>query len=277
MRWWLPTEEKKMSADTPLALQHLGEITAQLRERQPAVFLDFDGTLAPIVDRPEQAGMDAAMRAAVEHIARLCPVAVVSGRDLPDVRARVGIEDIHYAGSHGFDIAGPRGMRHAHPQGVEALPAIDAAEKMLRAAVNNIDGAIIDRKRFSIAVHYRLARDADLPAIEGAVDAALKRHDGLRKGHGKKVFELQPDIEWDKGAAVRWLLRALSLDGPQVLPIYIGDDVTDEDAFRALAGDGLGVAVLDAPRPTAARYRVADPAEVRILLEALADAMKVRR
>lgn len=264
-----------MSTETPLALQHLGEITAQLRARQPALFLDFDGTLAPIVDRPEQAGMDAAMRAAVERIARLCPVAIVSGRDLPDVRERVGIEDIHYAGSHGFDIAGPRGMRHAHPQGVEALPAIDAAERMLRAAVKDIDGAIIDRKRFSIAVHYRLARDADLPAIEGAVDAALERHDGLRKGHGKKVFELQPDIEWDKGAAVRWLLRALSLDRAEVLPLYIGDDVTDEDAFRALAGDGLGVAVLDVPRPTAAHYRVADPAEVRVLLQALADAIKM--
>lgn len=263
-----------MKSETPNALTHLGEVTARLRGRRPAVFLDFDGTLSPIVDRPEQATMDAPTRAAVERVARLCPVAVVSGRDLPDVRERVSLQDIHYAGSHGFDISGPGGMRHAHPKGVDALPAIDAAEKMLREATRDIGGAIIDRKRFSIAVHFRLTRDADLPAIDAAVDAALACHGGLRKGHGKKVYELRPDVRWDKGTAVRWLLQSLSLDQPDVLPIYFGDDVTDEDAFRELAGDGLGFVVLDAPRPTAAHFSLADPGEVRLLLEALADAIQ---
>ncbi len=263
--------------DTPQALQHRDTIAARLRGRQPAVFLDFDGTLAPIVDRPELAAMDAEMRAAVERLAGLCPVAVVSGRDLPDVRQRVGLQDIYYAGSHGFDIAGPRGTHHEHRKGTDALPALDAAEAMLRAAVKYIDGALIDRKHFSIAVHYRLVRAADVATVEAAVDAALGRFAGLRKGHGKKVFELQPDVEWNKGAAVRWLLRTLSLDGPQVLPVYVGDDVTDEDAFRALADDGLCFAVLDAPRPTAAHYQVADPGEVRLLLQALADLIEAGR
>jgi len=266
-----------MDTEPRAALQHLDEITARLRGRQPAVFLDFDGTLAPIVDRPEQAAMDPPMRVAVERIARSCPVAVVSGRDLPDVRRRVGLDNIYYAGSHGFDIAGPHGTHHEHRKGTEALPALDDAERMLREAVKDIDGALIDRKHFSIAVHYRLARAADVAAIEAAVDAALARCGGLRKGHGKKVFELQPDVDWDKGAAVRWLLRSLSLDGPDVLPIYIGDDVTDEDAFRALADDGLCCAVLDTPRPTAAHFQLADPGEVRLLLLALTDAIESGR
>lgn len=263
--------------DTPAALQHLGEITARLRGRQPAVFLDFDGTLSPIVERPELAAMDSAMRATVERIAGLCPVAVVSGRDLPDVRQRVSLDDIYYAGSHGFDIAGPRGTHHEHRKGADALPVLDSAETMLRAAVKDIKGALIDRKHFSIAVHYRLVRDADVAAVEAAVDAALAHHAGLRKGHGKKVFELQPDVDWDKGAAVRWLLRTLALVRPEVLPIYVGDDVTDEDAFRALAGDGLCFAVLDTLRPTAAHFRLADPDEVRLLLLALADAIEAQR
>jgi len=263
-----------MSHQKPSALQQLEAIRARLAGRRPAVFLDFDGTLAPIVERPESAAIDAPTRAVVERLARHCPVAVVSGRDLPDVMKRVGLDNIYYAGSHGFDIAGPRGMHHAHQKGVEALPALDAAEQALREALRDIDGALIDRKRFSLAIHYRLVRGDHAAAVERAVDEALRQHHGLRKGRGKKVFELQPDVAWDKGAAVRWLLHELELEQPDVLPVYIGDDVTDEDAFRALGDQGLCIAVLDEPRPTAARYRLEDPQEVRALLEALDEALE---
>jgi alpha,alpha-trehalase len=197
-------------------------------------------------------------------------VAVVSGRDLADVRDRVGLADLVYAGSHGFDIAGPGGLEQVLPRVRESIPALDAAERGLLDALGGIDGALVERKRFTIAVHYRLVREGEVPAVERAVDAALAEHPGLRKRHGKKVLELQPDGAWDKGAAVRWLLGALELDGPDVLPIYLGDDLTDEDAFRALAGRGIGVAVLDAPRATAAGYALRDPSEVRVFLAALA-------
>jgi len=256
----------------PSALAHVGEIEGQLRGRTPAVFLDYDGTLTPIVERPELAVLDARTRRAIEHLARCCTVAVVSGRDLADVRERVGIETIHYAGSHGFDIAGPKGLRHTHPEGVEALSQLDAAERRLRSALAGIDGALVDRKRFAIAVHFRLVADRDVPAIEAEVDAELARRPGLRKGRGKKVLELRPDVDWNKGAAVRWLLEALGLDHGNVVPIYVGDDVTDEDAFEALAqrSAGIGIVVLDHPRSTAAGYRLPDTDAVRTLLEDLA-------
>ena len=254
----------------PSALQQLDAIRARLRSRQVAMFLDFDGTLAPIVERPELAAIDAPTRAVVERLARTCPVAVVSGRDLADVAVRVGVEGITYAGSHGFDIAGPRGSHRTHQKGVEAVPALDAAEAMLRDALAAVEGSQIERKKFSLAVHYRRVRENEVAAVEAAVDRALRQSAGLRKGRGKKVFELQPDVDWDKGAAVRWLLQALQLEGPQVLPVYIGDDVTDEDAFRALAGWGLTFVVQGDARPTAAEYRLEDPREVRALLEQLA-------
>jgi trehalose 6-phosphate phosphatase len=253
----------------PSALDRIAEITARARGKRLAVFLDYDGTLTPIVDRPEDAVMGQPMRETVARLASHRMVAVVSGRDLPDVRERVGLTGLVYAGSHGFDIAGPGGLEQVLPQAREVVPALDTAERSLVSAIDGIDGALVERKRFTIAVHYRLVRQSEVPAVERAVDAALADHPGLRKRHGKKVFELQPDVAWDKGAAVRWLLEALDLDGPDVLPVYVGDDLTDEDAFRALASRGIGVAVLDAPRATDAGYAVRDPDEVRIFLDAL--------
>ncbi len=245
------------------------EIQARLRGRRLAAFLDYDGTLTPIVPRPELAVLADGMRAALERLARLAPVAVVSGRDLADVRARVGLELV-YAGSHGFDIAGPGGVRFEHPRGLAALPALDAAERQLRAALAGVEGVLVERKRFTLAVHYRQVRAAFTPAVERAVDAALGTPAPLRKMRGKNVFELLPDLDWDKGAAVLWLLEALALAGNDVLPLYAGDDVTDEDAFRALQGRGLGIVVAAEPRATAARYRLRDPEEVGAFLEALA-------
>ncbi len=258
-----------MSTLIPNALDRMPEVAARLRGKPPAVFLDFDGTLTPIVERPEQAQIDPAVRQLLERLQGHCPVAVVSGRDLPDVRARIGLE-LHYAGSHGFDIAGPGGLAHTHPQVASIEPALEAAERELRAALARIPGALIERKRFSIAVHYRMVRPAEVAAVERAVNSVRGRHTGLRRERGKKVIELLPDLRWNKGEAVLWLLRALKLESDLVLPIYIGDDLTDEHAFRALATRGLGIVVGDKPRPTLARYRLRDSLEVRAFLATLA-------
>jgi trehalose-phosphatase len=113
-----------------------------------------------------------------------------------------------------------------------------------------------------------VTRSSDASAVEAAVDRALARHPGLRKTGGKMIFELRPDVEWDKDRAVIWLLRALGLE--DALPVYIGDDETDEDAFRALCSRGISIAVLESPRDTAARYVLPDTDAVRQLLAALA-------
>lgn len=266
-----------MPGDVEVALAHLDAIFACLARREPAVFLDFDGTLAETVDHPDQATIDARARGAVEHLARVCPVAVVSGRDLEDVRRRVGIAGICYAGSHGFEIAGPDNLHHEHPQGILALPLLDAVAAELATLVGTIPGALLKRKRFSLAVHYCRVDPTDIPRIERAVSDSLRRHPGLRRSAGKMVIDLQPDVPWHKGAAVLWLLRTLNLTGPAVLPIYIGDDVTDEDAFRALADRGIGIAVMHHSRPSAARYRLRNPHEVHRFIEALVAEVDQRR
>jgi trehalose-phosphatase len=258
----------------PSALERLPEILDGLRRRRPAVFLDYDGTLTPIVSRPEEAHLDDAARRAVAALARLCPVAVVSGRDLADVRRRVGLEGIWYAGSHGFDIAGPGGAARVHPGGLAARPDLDGAERELREALAGVEGALVERKRFAVAAHYRLVPAVEQAVVARAVDRALSHYPGLRRTAGKMVLELLPGVPWDKGRAVRWLLEALGLSGPGVLPIYLGDDLTDEDAFRELAESGIGIAVQETPTPTAARYRLHSPAEVRHFLDELAAALE---
>ena len=253
--------------------QLVGELGRALAGKRAAVFLDYDGTLTPIVDDPARANLSAGMRDAVRALARCCPVAIVSGRDRRDVTRRVGIDGLFYAGSHGFDIVGP-GRHLQHQAARAALPALDAAERALRRRLGSIHGALTERKRFSVAAHYRMVAPGEVTSLARAVDEVLAAHPGLRRREGKKVLELQPDVAWDKGRAVLWLLAALDLDSADVVPTYVGDDLTDEDAFRALADRGITVLVCGpdlqgAPR-SHAHHRLRDPAEVERFLRALA-------
>ncbi len=255
--------------DLPSAFENAGKILEAAGEKKIALFLDYDGTLTPIVARPELAILSDQMRATLRNLAGRCTVAVVSGRDLPDVRKLVSVDNLFYAGSHGFDIAGPGGFATVSEHGAEYLPILDQAERELRKDLAAIEGSLVERKHLSIATHYRLVSDAEVPAVTAVVERVKAAHPELRKTDGKKVYELQPDIDWHKGKAVLWLLQKLGLDGDEVLPIYIGDDITDEDAFRALQGRGLGIIVRDANRPTAADYQLDDPVQVGRFFEKL--------
>jgi trehalose-phosphatase len=135
---------------------------------------------------------------------------------------------------------------------------LNEAENELRSLLNDIPGALVERRKYSVAVHYRRVVSGQVEMVENKVNDALTRHSGLRKGHGKKVFELQPDVEWDKGRAVLWLMERLGLHSEAVRPIYIGDDVTDEDAFRVLQERGAGIVVHGGEERTPyARYGLA--------------------
>ena len=263
---------QKLAADLPVALDQIDSLFSKAGARSPVFFLDYDGTLTPIVERPEDAVLSAAMREALTALAARATVAIVSGRDLADVRKRVGLDRLYYAGSHGFDLAGPDGWRHEHPEGHRFLRSLDAVEGALGKAVAAIEGAQVERKRYAVAVHYRRAAPDDWPKVEAAVDAALADHHDLRKTGGKMIFELRPAIDWDKGRAVLWMLDALGLDATSHLPVYIGDDETDEDAFRALSGIGVGILVRDDETDsTLATYVLNGTDEVRKLLRAVGD------
>ena len=254
----------------PSALARWGEIERLLTDRRPALFLDYDGTLAPLAPRPDLATLPEATREVLRRLADRFPVAVLSGRAREDVAALVDLDALTYAGGHGFDIAGPS-IRHELGEGIPEV--IERAAVSLRRRLGDRPGVLVEPKRFAVAVHFRLARKADLPYVEEAVDAVLADHPELRKTWGKKVFELRPAldwIDWDKGRVLLWLLEEMGLEESSTLPVYLGDDLTDEDAFRALEATGLGILVATEPRPTAARYSLGDPVEVREFLERVA-------
>jgi trehalose 6-phosphate phosphatase len=253
--------------DLPLALERAPEILGRLAAGPSAVFLDYDGTLTPIVERPEDATLPVPTRAAIARLAALVPVAVVSGRDLADVRRMVGVDRIAYAGSHGFDLLRPDGS--SEQRGLAFVPDLDRAERDLAAAVAPIPGARVERKAFAIAVHVRQVEAARIPDVEAAIAHVAAAHPRLRRTGGKRVFELRPDVAWDKGKALAWILEALGLD--DAVPVYVGDDETDEDAFLAVRTSGIGVVVRGEGdrRRTLARYALRDPDEVRDFLELL--------
>lgn len=229
--------------------------------------------------------MSTPMRDALRRLSSRATVAVVSGRAREKIREFVDLSDLYYAGSHGFDIEGPSGMRHAVSQ--DAVPLLASARVMLETRLAGVEGCVLEDNRFSVSVHWRKCRDAATRAtVERIVDEVVATPPfagALRKSRGKCVFELRPNVEWDKGEAVLYLLDALrriqqgdATDTGDwyrdILPVYVGDDTTDEDAFKALSRfDGVSVLVRPARDTEEERPRITHATHT---LEGVDDVMK---
>jgi trehalose 6-phosphate phosphatase len=263
------TGDHRMSA-LPDGLQALDVIAG----RRPAVFFDFDGTLSEIVEKPDAARLVAGAAEALTSLAAQCPVAVLSGRDLADVRQRIGLPGIWYAGSHGFELTGPDGAHHENAEAAASIPVLERASAELADQLGHIPGVVVEHKRFGVAVHYRNAARDRIGEVAAAVRRAGQRT-ALRVTTGREVIELRPDVDWDKGKTLRWVLDYVRDDerpGP-LSPIYLGDDITDEDAFDAVRDDGIAIVVRhydDGDRATAASYALDNPARAREFTEQLA-------
>ena len=267
----------------PHALDRVPSLIALRRATgRMMVALDFDGTLSPIVERPEDAALHDEVGAPLRRLTGRADtvVAIVSGRGLADVRSRIDLPGLYYAGNHGFEIEGP-GVDRVHPDAEAARPELEACIAGLEPALADEAGTEIEDKRWTLSIHYRRAeREGAEARVRAAVDEHCRRP-GLRLTEGKKVFEVRPDVEWDKGKAVEFLLDVLSDDdggrvripgAPRLPAVFIGDDRTDEDAFEVVRQLGGGIVVGDPPPPdTQAVAWLRGPAEVAEIIGRLAD------
>ncbi|MBX6377641.1 MAG: bifunctional alpha,alpha-trehalose-phosphate synthase (UDP-forming)/trehalose-phosphatase [Clostridia bacterium] len=227
------------------------------------LFLDFDGTLAPLVDQPDAVVLpQGTRRHLVGLLRRGWRVAVVSGRPCQRLRQLVAVEGLIYAGDHGLEIQGP-GLSFVHPQAEVVREALVRLYPVLEQELEGT-GAFLERKRFSATVHYRGLPPPRAEAVRAAVRRALAAslpRGVLRPVPARDAVELRPRLAWDKGRAVAWMLERCGGDPERVPVVYVGDDETDEDAFAVLAGLGVTVRV-GTDVPTAADYTVEDPAAV---------------
>ncbi|MDT0643860.1 trehalose-phosphatase [Zunongwangia sp. F363] len=256
-----------MSHQLPSALEHGKELREKFNQIKPLLFLDFDGTLAPIVEHHEDAAISAEMRDLVLRLSKKYPTAVVSGRGMKDVSQRVNIPELYYAGSHGFEISGPGNFLKENDEAQKVLPQFDEIETSLRKELKDINGVDFERKKFTLAIHYRQVKEEMTDEVHQRVATVLKKYPELKKADGKKVIEIRPSIDWHKGKAVEFLKTQLG-EKDQDYSVYIGDDVTDEDAFKYVQ-HGLGILVGDHGHETSADYALKDLDEVKQFFELL--------
>lgn len=265
----------------PSALEMFEQITNASKGKQIVMFLDYDGTLSPIVEDPDRAFMSESMRATVRKLARCFPTAIVSGRCGDKVYNFVRLAELYYAGSHGMDIRGPSKASKNQIVDVHAvlcqpasefLPMIDEVYKALVETTKSTQGAKVENNKFCVSVHFRCVDEKKWSEMFQQVNSVLEEYPKLRLTQGRKVLEIRPIIKWDKGKALEFLLESLGYSNcNDVFPVYIGDDRTDEDAFKVLRerGQGFGILVSKISKETNASYYLQEPSEVMEFLQRL--------
>jgi len=258
------------------------EIKKRIAKNFVYLFLDYDGTLTPIADAPCKALLPAATRGLLRELskARGCKLAVISGRSLKEIKRIIGLEGVVYAGNHGLEIDGPKlRFKSSVPPGFEKL--VKDIKRALRDKLAGIGGIILEDKGYTLSVHYRMVHSRRAPFIRAVFREATARYlacSKIKVKTGKMMLEVRPPVEWDKGRSVMWLLaKQMSASRDKsVMPVYIGDDLTDEDAFTALGSRGLTVFV-GRPGGSAARYYLKDHNDVARFLAMVRELKRTKK
>lgn len=249
------------------------ELAARLNGTPLMLLLDIDGTLAPIAGRPQDAVVPASTRRVVDELARTPDVHVVaiSGRSALDSRRLICLDDTWIIGNHGIEFAPPMGPPIVRPEAVQFADRVAVAVRLALEFTRDIPGVIVEDKRWTLSVHYRLASRDVVPLLTEKLND-IARDLGLRVTTGKEVLELRPPIDVNKGTAAVELARTLGALDHDASLLCVGDDRTDEDMFREVRRAQprcVTVRVGDTPSPhdTSAEFSLPDPDATRSLLE----------
>jgi trehalose 6-phosphate phosphatase len=225
-------------------------------------FLDYDGTLTPIVSRPDLALLSPEARKVLIRL-RDCPqvlIAIISGRAMEDLYGMIGIPGITYVGNHGLEIRNPAGI-HKKMLSTGRRKEMKQIQATLKANLGPLPGILFEDKESILSVHYRLVARENQVKVSREMEEFIKKWGkGWMVSRGKMVYEIRPRADFHKGKAVRELLKNASPS--RLLPFYFGDDQTDEDAFRFLKGRGITVFVGPPDSPSEAEYFLQNPDEV---------------
>lgn len=250
----------------------LDEIKKTIKGKVIIIFLDYDGTLTPIVKNPEAAVIAAGKKELLRKLSKnkMCKVAVISGRSLADIKNKIGLSNIIYSGNHGLEISGPK-FKFKVPVSREYKVILREIKNQLKKKFSFVRGILLEDKGLCLALHYRLVNKNQIPLVESGFKEVtspyLLKHK-IEIKPGKMVFDIKPALRWDKGKAVLQLLsrQKAFLRGKAILPIYIGDDKTDEDAFRVLRNNSLTIFV-GKPKKSYAGFYLKNTNEVFKLLK----------
>lgn len=269
------TEAPLPTTGRPHWSEEIGNIISTLgRHRQILVASDFDGTLSPIVERPEEAVLSPAIRPVLDDLAGAHPefrLAFLSGRSLEDLTRRIetGGKPV-FAGNHGLQIQGS-GMDWTHPAVAAARPHLERLLVDLDHWFSGVPGIEIEDKGLSVTLHHRRMIPEWLPLLNEALDS-ISLPGELRRHEGKMVHEFRPAVDWNKGRAMLRIASHLGIPAGAV--VFLGDDATDEDAFRELGVSSTSVHVGDEFKPSFARFNARSPEDVADFLRAIAEARR---
>jgi trehalose 6-phosphate phosphatase len=232
-----------------------------------AVFLDYDGTLTPIRRNPSAAILDPQAQDILQQMVQLpdVQVVIVTGRSMQDIRRLVPVDKIEFAANHGFHIY-QKGHEWIHPLAVTGIQELTKLHTILCTALAKFPKASVENKQMTLSIHYRNVASQNVRSLGSLVIKTVLSFDPtLRMTRGKKVLEIRPQIDWGKGHAVLKILNENKTHRKQI-PLFIGDDTTDEDVFRALRLGGITIRV-GRKTTSLAKYYVKDVEEVLILLK----------
>ena len=252
------------------------ELKEALVNKHIFLFLDYDGTLTPIADYPDKAVISEEVHSLLKDLSAQprCHIGIISGRALNDVKKMVGLENIIYAGNHGLEIEGPK-IKFESQISPRFQSIIRHIKEELSNRLSKIEGILVEDKNVTLSVHYRLATRNDYLLAKKIIEEIIQPFlvsGKIKVTHGKKVIEIKPPVQWNKGRVVAWLFaRQMFILGDQpIVPIYMGDDVTDEDAFRTLKNKGFTI-YIGKPKESQAKYYLNDPQEALKFLKMILD------